>query len=174
VPKGLVDANLQASEVALELLVWDRTRVADPGSVSERTEGLIVRGANCYRRLLLTLHGERGDVDSPLAEGQEWLQESHDLRGDREDMTEKGSLFSKSKLKVTGPDLDRLDRAHPETSFSATPSPDETSGASGTGETGGAGGDQDVVDALERLGAMHASGLLSDEEFSAAKGRVLG
>lgn len=159
--KDLVAANLQTSEVALELLAWDKARVVNPGANSDPIEGLIARGAGCYRRLLFTLHDER-DVNFPLVEGEEWLQESHDLRRNREDMTEKGSLLSKGKLKVTASDLDRLDRAHPETSFSGARSPAET------------GDDKDVVGALERLGSLHASGLLSDEEFSAAKGRVLG
>jgi len=156
-----LDANLQASEVALELLVWDRARVIDPGSSSEAVESLIVRGAGCYRRLLSTLHDER-EVDSPLAEGQRWLQESHDQRWDRDDMTKKGSLLSKGKLKVSNSDLERLDRAHPETSFSATRSQSEDAES------------PDVVAQIERLGALYANGLLSDEEFSAAKERVLG
>ncbi|HEX2296285.1 MAG TPA: SHOCT domain-containing protein [Actinomycetota bacterium] len=42
------------------------------------------------------------------------------------------------------------------------------------GGPSGAPGGESLVDALERLGALHASGALSDDEFEAAKQQVLG
>jgi hypothetical protein len=161
VPRRLIEANIQAGEVALELLAWDKARAAhDPAFDSETMNLLIARGADCYQRLLLTLHGER-DQDPPSSGCQEWLQDSLRERMDREEMTEKGSLLSSGKLKLTDSDLEMLDRSRPEMSFSASPS-----------RRGASAGD--VAGQLERLGALHASGLLTDEEFSAAKARVIG
>lgn len=37
-----------------------------------------------------------------------------------------------------------------------------------------ASGGDDLVDQLQRLGALHESGVLSDAEFAEAKGRLLG
>lgn len=162
-PNGLIGVNLQASEVALELLAWDRARVADPGLVSEAIDidVLVARGASCYQRLLLTLHEGRDD-DSPPAGCEEWLRESRHHRRDRDDMTEKGFFRSTGALRVTEWDLKQLDRANPELSFS------------GTRPHGGTPEDEDVAGQLERLGALHARGILSDQEFCAAKGLVLG
>ena len=159
-PGRLTEVNLQAGQVALELLAWDKARAAhDPALDSEAIDLLIARGADCYQRLLSTLHGET-DGDSPLPGCQDWLQDSLRERMDRDDMTEKGSLFSRAKLRLSESDLERLDRARPDLSFSASASPGATSEA-------------DVAGQIERLGGLHARGLLTDQEFSAAKARVI-
>jgi hypothetical protein len=162
VPARLIEANLRAGEVALELLAWDKARAADAlASDSENMDLLIARGADCYQRLLSTLHEEE-DADSPLPACKAWLQDSLRERMDREDMTEKAwSFFSAGKLKLADQDLKRLDRARPELSFSA----DRSRGGTA---------DADLARQLERLGVLHAEGVLTDEEFSAAKARVLG
>jgi hypothetical protein len=161
VSRRLTEVNLQAGEVALELLAWDKVRAADgPAFDSETIDLLIARGADCYQRLLMTLHGER-DADSPRPGCQEWLRDSRRERRDRQDMTEKGTLLSGGRLKLADSDLEMLDRGRPEMSFSASPSRGGTSAG-------------DVAGQLERLGALHASGLLTDDEFSAAKARVIG
>ena len=64
-PKKLGDRNVAAAAVALELLAWDKNR-ALPGPVPEGREALIARGAECYQRLLASLHGE-GDADPDAA-----------------------------------------------------------------------------------------------------------
>jgi len=154
-----VDLNLQAGRIALELLAWDKARfegrlgqpAADDG------ERILRRGAERYQRLLRTLHGETDDFK--LAEGEAWLEESLAGRRDRQYMTKRGGILTRDKLLLTEEDCDRVDRRHPELSFSG-------------GTEAPAGGD-DPAGQLERLGALHAAGVLTDDEFSAAKSRVL-
>lgn len=107
ISRPLSDAALQASEVALELLAWDKARTEGrtPDREAERIDALVHRGALQYQRLLDTIHGERETAS--LAEG-------------------------------------------------------------------GKSAEDDVAGQLERLRALHAEGALSDEEFAAAKRRVLG
>src|SRR6266702_2597240 len=69
IPKKLVDRNFTAAGIALELLAWDKNRVSPlPGP--DGREGLIARGADCYERLLYSLHGEGGG--DPDADCEEW------------------------------------------------------------------------------------------------------
>ena len=154
-----IDLNLQASEIALELLAWDKARAAGKlgRPAADDAERVIERGADCYQRLILALHGEPGDCS--LEEGKAWLRDSGDERREREYMTEKGGIFAGDKLLLIDEDLKRLDRANPELSFTGRPEPD----------TGG-----DIVSRLERLGNLRAKGVISDEEFATAKARVLG
>ena len=158
--RGQTDLNLQASRLALELLAWDKARAAGRlgPPASDDAERVIERGADRYRRLLLSLHGEPSGYS--LAEGEDWLRESGAERQGRAYMTAKGGFFSAGKLLLTEDDHERLDRARPELSFS------------GRGE--GSSDPDQVVSRLERLGALRAEGVLTEAEFSAAKARVLG
>lgn len=155
-----MEVNLQASAVALELLAWDRARVGpgiDPVDRA-RIDSLVERGAGCYRRLLMSLHGERESTST--AEAERWLGESFDERAGRASMTNRGFL-ARGRLKLNEEDLERLDRQQPHLSFSgSSEQPAATEG--------------DVVAALERLSGLYRDGLLSDEEFAAAKARVVG
>ena len=84
VSRRLTDTNLRISEVALELLAWDKRRATsamDPADFVE-TERLIDRGANSHRRLLGALHEELECVS--LVESEEWLVESRARWKDRE------------------------------------------------------------------------------------------
>lgn len=159
IQRQLVDAHLQSTAVALELLAWDKARTEGriPGEEAEAIDSLIHRGALQYQRLLDAIHGER--ESAPLAEGQSWLAESQALRLDRQYMTEKSWIRKGARLRLTEEEMAMLDRKRPELSFSRHADP--------------AAGD-DVAGQLERLGALHAEGVLSDEEFEAAKRRVLG
>jgi len=161
VERGLIDPHLQSTAVALELLAWDKARSEGriPREESERIDGLVHRGALQYQRLLDTIHGER--ESAPLAEGEAWMTESQALRRDRQYMTEKTWIRKGGKLRLTEEEIEMLDRKHPEQSFS------------GRGD-GSAQPKDDVTGKLERLGALHAKDLLSDDEFAAAKRRVLG
>lgn len=146
------DENLQAGRIALELLAWDKARfegrLGPPAA--DDAERVMQRGAERYRRLIESLHGERDDYT--LEEGEKWLRESADQRRDRRYMTKRGGVLTPDKLLLTEEDHERLDRLRPEQSFSA--------------------GAQEP-DALERLSALHAEGILTDEEFEAAKNRAL-
>lgn len=160
IQRRLVDAHLQTTAVALELLAWDKARTEGriPGEEAEAIDSLIHRGALQYQRLLDAIHGER--EAAPLAEGQSWLDESGALRRDRQYMTEKTWIRKGNRLRLTEEEIAMLDRKRPERSFS--------------GRASSGGPESDVAGQLERLGSLHAEGVLSDEEFEAAKRRVLG
>ena len=160
VERRLVEAQLQATEVALELLAWDKARTERrfSGPEVEQVDSLVHRGSLQYQRLLDAIHGERDSA--PIAEGKSWLADSQARRMNRPSMTEKSWIRKGARLRLTEEDLELLDRKHPERSFSGrTTTPAEPA--------------PDVVTQLERLGVLHAEGVLSDEEFAAAKRRVL-
>jgi hypothetical protein len=156
----LAERNFIAASVALELLAWDKNRATvTPGR--EGREGLIARGAECYAQLLCSLHGEA--VADPDEHCNGWLAESAGMRAGLSDLT-KRRLLGKEPPNLSKADMEVLDRVHPEASF--------------TGRTAdapaGAPADGDLVDKLERLGALRKDGLLTDEEFDLAKARLLG
>jgi hypothetical protein len=154
IPKGLADRNYIAANVAIELLVWDKNR-ALPGAGPDGREGLIARGVECYERLLYSLHGEGpGDPDP---EAKAWLEESKTMRSERSDMT-KGRFFGGNQPNVSKEDMARIDRRHPERSF-----------------TGGlATSPPEAEPQHERLRTLRDEGVLTEEEFAAAKARLLG
>lgn len=147
----LTQQNFLAATIALELLAWDKNR-ASPTPGPDGREGLIARGADCYQHLLYSLHEEGGG--DPEAECEEWLGESAKMRLQRSDMNKKQFLGrGPAAPNVSEDDMAQMDRLHPELSF--------------TGEAG------DVVDKLERLRALRDDGTLTDDEFAAAKARLL-
>jgi hypothetical protein len=182
ITKEQSDRNYIAANVAIELLAWDKNR-ALPGAGPDGREGLIARGVEQYERLLYTLHGEgAGDPD---AEASAWLEESRAMRSNRSDMTKKRFLGG-NQPNVSKEDMERLDRRHPDRSF--TGGGDATAhGAAAAGQAsgsasavrGGAPGgatatrDDDLVAQLERLRAMRDDDALTEEEFAAAKARLL-
>jgi hypothetical protein len=153
IPKSLSDRNYVAASVAIELLVWDKNR-ALPGPGPDGREGLIARGVECYERLLYSLHGEGpGDPDP---EARDWLAESKEMRLERSDMT-KGRFFGGNQPNVSKEDMARIDRRHPERSFT--------------------GGNKEAPPGAEpqheRLRTLRDEGVLTEEEFAAAKARLL-
>jgi hypothetical protein len=90
-----------------------------------------------------------GDVAFPVA---------HPIGHDR-----KGRRVSRAATTFVETDIAMLDRVRPERSFQ-TPRPADREPAEAF----------DDVDQLERLGALRERGLLTDEEFRAAKARLLG
>jgi len=147
-PGKVTEVNLEAANVALELLAWDKTRSANP--ISADVAALIDRGADCYGQILATLHGEPGP--DPLPSSEAWLDDSFQARRENPEMTTKGSLLHRPKLNLTEPDYARLDRKHPERSFSGRP--------------------PEPAEQLKGLADLHAAGALTDEEFTAAKARL--
>jgi Short C-terminal domain len=172
VPRDLIGLNVRGGEVAYELLAWDKYRTTADREPADAlaTERLVDRGAACFARVLATVHGERETWS--LSESGEWLEESRGHWLDRPEMTEKGSFLRGPKLRVTEEDISRLDRVHPERSFSATATSRETvpTRFGSTNDTPA----PDVAGQLERLGTLRAEGVLTEEEFRAAKARVLG
>ncbi|HVO55869.1 MAG TPA: SHOCT domain-containing protein [Solirubrobacterales bacterium] len=160
-PSRLIDANLVAGRVALDLLAWDKVRSQGRlGADRVELESVIARGENCYGRLALLLHGE--GRESSVKESEAWLTESFDHRVDRREMTTKGSILREPTLTLDETDYEALDRKQPGQSFSRTAEPAAVDGRSSP----------DVADQLERLSRLHAEGVLSDEEFAAASRRV--
>jgi hypothetical protein len=153
-----VKVTLQAGRIALELMAWDKARAAgDLGAPPEaHLEGLIERGGECYGRLIRSLHGEREVYD--FEEGERWIASSEAERLERPEMTKKGGFFGRDRVQLRADELEALDRAHPELSFSAAAKQDRP---------------QDTVDRLERLAELHGKGALTDAEFAAAKSRVM-
>jgi hypothetical protein len=164
--RRLNDTNLRISEVALELLAWDKRRSTSPMQPEDfvETERLIDRGANFHRRLLAALHEELDEVS--LVESDEWLVESRARWRDREEMTEGGRFLRGPKLKLTKDDFARIDRVHPERTFSAS-SPVSVGIPGARGEAG------DHAGQLQRLRSLRAEGILTEDEFRPAEARLL-
>jgi hypothetical protein len=87
-------------------------------------------------------------------------------------MSERKWLRGGTSLRLTDEDIARLDRRHPELSFSGAATAGDAEVPAETNPEGSS--DADTVAQLERLGALHREGVLSDEEFAAAKARLLG
>lgn len=176
----LTQRNFTAARVALELLAWDKNR-ASPTPGPQGREGLIARGTDCYQRLLYSLHEEGGG--DPDADCDEWLRESGEMRLQRSDMNKKRFLdrgFGSPNLSEH--DMERMDRLHPELTFTgkveARSEAEVATDADPTGEPAarpnGDASDDDLVGKLERLRALRDDGTLTDDEFAAAKARLLG
>lgn len=160
-PSRYAEANLRLGQTALDLLAWDRYRTLErldhPESVE--VERLIERGSACHRRLLTAVHEGR-DAGS-LTQTDEWLVESRSEWSTRPTMTEKGSFLRGPRLRLTEEDLARLDRGQPACSFSAEPPKVDAEAEGG------------LVEKFERLGGLRQEGLLTEEEFRAAKAKLL-
>lgn len=109
------DHNFIAAGVALELLAWDKNR-ASPVPGPDGSEHLIARGADCYQRLIYSLH-EEGPGD-PSDDREEWLRESGEMGLRHSDMTKK-RLFGRgfAPPKRNEHDIDPIKRLRPELSF---------------------------------------------------------
>jgi hypothetical protein len=171
IPKDFADRNFIAAAVAIELLTWDKNRaLSGPGP--EGREGLIARGVECYERLLYALHGEGGG--DPDEGANAWLEESRALRSKRSDMTKRRFLGGNAP-NVSKEDMDRLDRRHPERSFTgAASATSDPATPAAPGPATATAKDDDLVAKLERLRTLRDEDALTDEEFVAAKARLLG
>lgn len=163
----LTQRNFVAASVALELLAWDKNR-ASPTPGPEGREGLIARGADCYERLLYSLHEEGGGDPDPDCE--EWLRESAEMRLQRSDMNKKRRILGRGAASpnLSEQDMDQLDRRHPELSFTG-----KIAARSGGEATDRDASEDDLVDRLERLRTLREDGTLTEDEFAAAKARLL-
>jgi hypothetical protein len=171
-PKQLSERNFLAAGVALELLAWDKNR-ALPGAGPEGREGLIARGVECYEQLLYSLHEEGAGEPDELCNA--WLAESQEMRSGNTDMTKK-RFFGSSTPRVSREDMARIDRRHPERSFTGGGAPAsvaEPAPAATAPKPERPTADDDLVGKLERLRAMRDEDVLTEEEFTAAKARLL-
>jgi hypothetical protein len=163
----LTERNFVAAKVALELLAWDKNR-ASPLPGPDGREGLIARGADCYQRLVYSLHGEgSGDPDADCAE---WLGESAEMRLQRSDMNKRQFLGrGPAAPNLSEHDMAQLDRLHPELSFTA-----QLASAGAEAPADATPVDRDLIGKLERLRSLRADGTLTDDEFAELKARLLG
>lgn len=151
--------NVRGAEIAIELLAWDKARSAGylGSPPPAQLEALIEDGAEAYQQVVAALHGE-GAFDEERSE--KWLEASRSERRDREYMTKPPHLFKPGReVLLTEEDHARLDRKHPEQSFS--------------GQRFERDADQPDTMQLERLETLHRDGVLTDEEYEAARGRIL-
>jgi hypothetical protein len=171
---ALTERNFVAAKVALELLAWDKNR-ASPLPGPDDREGLIARGADCYQRLMYSLHGEGGG--DPDADCAEWLGESAEMRLQRSDMNKRQFLGrGLAAPNLSEHDMAQLDRLHPELSFTgklASAGADRPR-ATAAAANGGAPLDRDLIGKLERLRSLREDGTLTDDEFAELKARLLG
>jgi hypothetical protein len=170
----LTQRNFVAASVALELLAWDKNR-ASPIPGPDGREGLIARGADCYQRLLYSLHEEGGG--DPDADCDKWLRESGEMRLQRSDMTKKQWLGrGLGSPNLSEHDMAQLDRLRPDLSFTgkvATPDAERTT-TTETPANADTTADRDLIGKLERLRALRDDGTLTDNEFAELKARLLG
>lgn len=157
--------NTIAGGVALELLLLDKGR-AVRGEAPAGAEHLIATGAECYQRLLASLHGATND--DPDDECQRWMQKAQALRSVGSGI-ERPRWLGGGAAEVSDEDVALLDRGHPERSFSG-----RRSAAAGAASATVGPREADLVGALERLRALHGAGALTGDEFAAAKRRLLG
>jgi hypothetical protein len=110
-----VELNLLAGEVAIELVVWDKARALRSPVAAAEIEAILVDGAPHYQRLLGRIH-----AGSELGEGERegvgaWLERSRLAR-----LRLGGQLpvVPKKKVSLSAADQERIDRVHPERTFS--------------------------------------------------------
>lgn len=147
-----LDTTLVAGEVAIELAIWDKARARSPAAAGGEVGELIATGAPRYQRLLAALHDDRPPEKDNLAETREWIERSKSARlrlGDDLGVPRK-------KPKLSEADQRRIDRLHPELSFSggapaAEPSPRDASELDAMLAAGGAEYERLAVAWLGRL-----------------------
>ena len=109
-----VELNLLAGEVAIELVVWDKARALGSPIAAGEVAALLAAGAPRYQTLLGTLHADQQVGEGELERAREWLEESRAAR-----LRLHGELpVPKKKIKLSDAEQARIDRRHPERTFS--------------------------------------------------------
>lgn len=116
--RDLIELNLMAGEVAIELVVWDKARALRSPVAAAEIEAIIAAGAPRYQDLLAALHtgSEPGEVRMEAI--REWLEHS---RGTRLRLADRLPAVPKRKIKLSAGEQERIDRVHPERTFSGAP-----------------------------------------------------
>jgi hypothetical protein len=103
-----------AAEVAIELVVWDKARALRSPVAAEEVAAILADGAPLYQGLVAAIHGgEAGEGEREASE--EWLERS---RAARLRLGEQLPVVPKKRIKLDPADQERIDRAHPERTFS--------------------------------------------------------
>ena len=118
--RGQVELNLVAGEVAIELVVWDKVRALGSPIGADEVAALLAAGAPRYQRLLAAIHAAEEPGEGELAATREWLEDSRAAR-----LRLHGELpVPKKKISLSAAEQTRIDRRHPERSFSGDAAPD--------------------------------------------------
>jgi hypothetical protein len=134
---ALLDLNLKAGEVALELIAWDRARALSSPVATAEVAAAIAGGAPRYQELIGLIHGDSEAtataVEEATAGAEQWLAHS---RAERRAVHEVFAAVPKRRIRLSREEEARVDRRRPELSFSGARRP-----AVPAGPTGGAGRD---------------------------------
>ena len=120
-----IELNMVAGEVAIELVVWDKARALGPHLAADEIEALLVTGAPHYQRLLAAIHAGEQPGAAELESTRAWLGDSRTAR-----LRLHGELpVPKKRIKLSDAEQARIDRRHPEGSFSGAKTPERTAAA---------------------------------------------
>jgi hypothetical protein len=118
--RAQVELNLLAGEVAIELAVWDRARSLRSPVAAAEIESLLAAGAPLYQQLLGTIHaGDEADPSEREAVSR-WLELS---RAARQRIGTELPAVPRKRVKLGPEEQKRIDRLHPERSFTGTAPP---------------------------------------------------
>lgn len=109
-----VELNLLAGEVAIELVVWDKARALRSPVAATEVEAIVVEGAPHYQRLLDGIHAERQLSEGEREEIGAWLERS---RAARLRLGGELPVVPKKKISLSAEEQGRIDRVHPERTF---------------------------------------------------------
>ncbi|MGD9735384.1 MAG: hypothetical protein AB7V58_07235 [Solirubrobacterales bacterium] len=115
--RGQIELNLVAGEVAIELVVWDKARALGPSVASGEVTALLALGAPRYQDLLAAIHAGETPAEGELEATREWLEDARAARLRLHDQLP----LPKKKIKLSDAEQARIDRRHPERSFSGEP-----------------------------------------------------
>jgi hypothetical protein len=128
----LLDLNLKAGEVALELIAWDRARALSSPVAPAEIAAAIAGGAPRYQELIGLIHSDpeapATAVDVAAAGAEQWLAHS---RAERRAVHEVFSAVPKRRIRLSREEEGRVDRRRPELSFSGARRPAVPVGAAG-------------------------------------------
>lgn len=121
--RNQVELNLVAGEVAIELVVWDKARALGSPLAADEVAALLAAGAPRYQDLLAAIHAGEEPGERELERTRAWLADSRAARLRLHDQLP----VPKKKIKLSAAEQARIDRRHPERSFS---------GEAGSGDEG--------------------------------------
>jgi hypothetical protein len=112
--RSQAELNLLAGEVAIELVVWDKARALRSPVAAAEVERLLADGVPRYQAMLGAIHAGEKPGEGERAAIDDWLERSRAAR-----LRLHGQLpVPKGKIRLAPSEQERIDRLHPERSFS--------------------------------------------------------
>jgi hypothetical protein len=121
--RSQVELNLLAGQVAIELVVWDKARALRSPVAAAEVDALLVDGAPHYQASLGAIHAGEELGEGEQAAIDEWLERSRAARARLHDQLS----VPKKKIKLTRVEEERINRLHPERTFSGVDAPAQAS-----------------------------------------------